>query len=48
MEFETMTFRQTGDGPFWEDNVFGSEIQPRQLTILLCFKQVEEFVFYPF
>ena len=41
-----MGFLPTCHGPFWKDNLFGSEMLSPQLTILLYFIQVEEFAFF--
>ena len=46
LEFEPMSFSSTSLGPFWEDDVFGSQIKPLQLTIVIFPKQFEEFGFY--
>jgi hypothetical protein len=43
-----MRFSPTWFGPFWEDDIFGAQIKPLQLTIVLFPKQFEEFAFYIF
>jgi hypothetical protein len=41
-----MRFAPTYHGPIWEDDVFGAEIKPLQLTILIFPNQFEEFNLY--
>ena len=33
-------------GPFWEDNIFGAQIKPLQLTIVIFPQKFEKFAFY--